>query len=331
MPISAIALALVALPSTPAISMPSAAPQPIIGGELLSEIEWPSVVSIIGIEGGLSTNTAHLCTGVLIDAQTALTAAHCLEEAEKFDQILVIFGDTIYTSDDNRKTTGSDYGLHPKYCLNKDDCTEDAYDFGYVVLSEPAKGVALIPPLVDQDEWDELISLDQEVLLVGFGATRDTNAEDSPGPLKMSELGYKRAVTTVITGFSPAGLEIHAGQEGRDTCFGDSGGPVFAQLATGDWRLIGITSRGVTPCGTGRGIYGVPYAALPWIRDQTSLDLLPSGCSDGDCLDTLPPKEARGCSLTGVAGRGASSGLGLALGIGLLGFSISRRRRASHP
>ncbi len=328
MPISATALALVALHSTPALGTPSPAPQAIVGGELLSETEWPSVVSIIGIEGGISTNTAYLCTGVLIDAQTALTAAHCLEDAEKFDQILVTFGETIYTNDDNRRTTGSDYGLHPDYCLS--DCKEDAYDFGYVTLTDPAIGVAIIPPLVDQDEWDELISLDHEVLFVGYGATRDVDADDSPGPLEMSEIGFKRAVTSVITGFSPAGLEIYAGQEGRDTCFGDSGGPVFAQLANGDWRLVGITSRGVTPCGSGRSIYGVPYAALPWIREQTAIDLLPPGCSEGDCLDTLPPKEARGCSQSGAAG-GRSSGLGLSLGIGLLGLCTYRRRRANLP
>ncbi|HFE44958.1 MAG TPA: trypsin-like serine protease [Nannocystis exedens] len=327
MPFFATALALIALHSTPALGSPSPTPQPIVGGELLSATEWPSVVSLIGIKGGVNTNTAYLCTGVLIDAQTALTAAHCLDEAETFDQIMVTFGDTIYTNDDNRRTTGDDYGIHPDYCLS--ECTEDAYDFGYVTLSEPAMGVPIIPPLVDQDEWDELISLDHEVLFVGFGAIRDTDAKDSPGPLEMSEIGLKRAVTSVITGFSPAGLEIIAGQEGRDTCFGDSGGPVFAQLATGDWRLVGITSRGVTPCGSGRGIYGVPYAALPWIRDETGINLLPPNCSDGDCLDTLPAKkETRGCSQSGIGARNSSSGYCLSLGISLLGLGICRRRRA---
>jgi MYXO-CTERM domain-containing protein len=213
--------------------------------------------------------------------------------------------------------------VHPEYCL-PEDCDTDAYDFGYVVLAEPVQGVQAIPPLVDQGEWDELMTVDHELLLVGFGATRDSEEDESSPPLKMDEVGYKRSVTTVLTGLSKTGLELFAGEEGRDTCFGDSGGPVFAQLASGEWRLVGITSRGVSPCGSGRGIYGVPYAALPWIAEETGVELLPASCAAGDCLDIAPPEEKGRCSVVGADGGDTPL-----LGLGLLGLVVLGRRRRS--
>jgi secreted trypsin-like serine protease len=74
-------------------------------------------------------------------------------------------------------------------------------------------------------------------------------------------------------------FELVAGQShlNRDTCHGDSGGPVFAHLEDGDnsYReyLVGITSRGVTSygsrdCGDG-GIYTrVDREVLQYIRGQ---------------------------------------------------------------
>jgi MYXO-CTERM domain-containing protein len=325
MPMStlALALALVALPAPAELAAGPTGAQPIIGGELVPSDAWQSVVAIIGIDNGLASATAHLCTGVLLDEQTAMTAAHCLAEAESYDQVLVIFGDSMYTIDPNRRTTAAASGNHPKYCFD-DGCSEDAYDYGYVVLTDAVVGVELIPPLVDQGEWDELMVEDHEVTLVGFGSTRDTS-EDGAAPLQMSEVGYKREVTTAISGFSSTGIEFIAGSEGRDTCNGDSGGPVFAQLANGEWRLVGITSRGKTPCGSGHGIYGVPYAALPWIRDETGVDLLPAECAAADCLDTAPPKE-RGCSIVGAEGRGGGVPLGFGLVVLAAGVGLRRRR-----
>lgn len=319
----ALALALIAIPTPGELTAAPTSAQPIIGGELVPLEAWQSVVAIVGIDAGLNSATAHLCTGVLLDSQTALTAAHCLAEAETFDQVLVVFGDSIYTIDPNRRTTAIETGGHPDYCFD-DGCKEDAYDYGYVVLADPVLGVELVPPLVDQAEWDELMVEGREVTLVGFGASRDTS-EDGDAPLAMGEVGYKREVTTKITDFSATGIEFVAGSEGRDTCNGDSGGPVFAQLASGEWRVVGITSRGKSPCGSGHGIYGVPYAALPWIRDETGVDLLPAECADAGCLDTAPAK-SRGCSIAGDLGAPTQAPVGLGLVVLAAALGLRRRR-----
>jgi len=311
-------LALLAPLAAPGLTTATPAPQPIIGGERTELTEWTSVVAILGIRAGFQAK-ANLCTGVLVDRKTVLTAAHCFDDAEEFEEIVVIFGDSIYATASGRRTAGLDYGLHPDYCLAK-ECTTDAYDFAYLTLEGEAAGIELIPPLVDQNEWDELMRPGASVVLVGFGATRDTSGEGDE-PLGASEFGIKHQTTASFQRLTGAGLEFIAGSEGRDTCGGDSGGPVFAQLADGAWRLIGVTSRGQLPCGTGLGVYGVPYAALPWLHEATGLDLLPATCAAGDCLDTAPKKE-RGCRISET-----TSDPGLALLTLILVVQARRRRQ----
>ena len=61
--------------------------------------------------------------------------------------------------------------------------------------------------------------------------------------------------------------------QGRDTCIGDSGGPVFAIVNSGPvyfYYLVGITSRGANRgrCGQG-GIYSLlTPGVVEWIRNQ---------------------------------------------------------------
>jgi Trypsin len=71
------------------------------------------------------------------------------------------------------------------------------------------------------------------------------------------------------------GLEmVLVGSLGRDSCFGDSGGPLYELIGDGarcDWRLVAITSRslggGYEACGSG-GLYTRADALDAWI-DRT--------------------------------------------------------------
>jgi hypothetical protein len=59
-----------------------------------------------------------------------------------------------------------------------------------------------------------------------------------------------------VTLFDP-GTMICAGTAGRDSCFGDSGGPLMAQTAAREWLQIGITSWGEGCARQGlAGVYG---------------------------------------------------------------------------
>ena len=56
---------------------------------------------------------------------------------------------------------------------------------------------------------------------------------------------------------------------GKDSCNGDSGGPVM-QLLDDSWSLVGIVSNGDAMC-TGKGIYTNISFYLEWILDKTIL------------------------------------------------------------
>ena len=70
------------------------------------------------------------------------------------------------------------------------------------------------------------------------------------------------------------GYEIVAGHRGllRDSCKGDSGGPLYIQAEDGSYLLLGATARGAwgraNECGDG-GIYVRVDQFLDWIREVT--------------------------------------------------------------
>lgn len=271
-PVASLVLALAGTPPSTGPATPSL--DPIVGGEPTGELEYGAIVAIV-------TSASALCTGTVVDSRLILTAAHCLAELPAVSNLTVYYGNDLQGS---MSAPAIGYGAHPEF---DPEGREDIHDYGYVQLgSDFVAPDGLIPPIVDQDEWDEAMRKGTTVTLVGFG--EDPDAENP-----LTSLGTKRKVDTEIRNFSAEGTEFFAGGEGHDSCQGDSGGPAIVKLESGELRLAGITSRGSDPCGDG-GYYGVPFAALSWVRDETGIDLLPATCEDDDCLDIAPPAEKEG-------------------------------------
>lgn len=249
---------------------------PIVGGQLVEAGEFDGVVALQAGNG--------LCSGTVVAPRVILTAAHCLAELDPSTEVIVHFGNEI-----NQGTVAAiNWGAHPRFCP---DCKADLFDYGFVELDTDfmvPDGYTL--PIVTQDEWDQAMNKGKEVTLVGFG--EDPNASGGS-----AGIGVKRKVTTSIRKLSDAGLEFFAGGDQQDSCNGDSGGPAFVRVASGELRLAGITSRGSNPCGEG-GYYSAPYPALCWVRDETGVDFIGGGCANCDCLDTAPPGDDSNCAVT---------------------------------
>jgi hypothetical protein len=209
----------------------------IYGGEPTAACGWPSTVHLGG------------CTGTLIHPELVVLAAHCvgLEPSE------ALFGDDFR---EPRISAGvSSCKAHP-------EASELGNDIGFCRLAHAVAGVPIVPVLAGC----EVSALEPgvEVVAVGFG-----EADDALG------LGPKRQVKMPIVSLDQSDALI--GGSGKDTCTGDSGGPVFVQLPDDTWRVFGVTSAGGA-CGQG-GHYSLLHPKLAWLERESGLDLTP--CHDG--------------------------------------------------
>jgi hypothetical protein len=273
---------------------------PIYGGEPTPAGEWPAVVAV---------RTNKLCTGTLVAPDLVLTAAHCFDP-DPVGGVQIYVGDSLSAG---QVILSDSWGRHPDFCLPS-DCGEDIYDFAYVRLPAPLD-IEPIVPITDQAEYSQAMQIGAPLWFVGFGADEE------------GVVGFKLQVLASLTSFNESGREFRAGGEGKDTCNGDSGGPALVQVASGEWRLAGVISRG-GECGQG-GIYGVPLPELCWLRDASGVDLLPGGCETCDCvaLSGEAPEAGCACELSpgGRAGPSRWLGGGLALVVGL-GLGLGLRR-----
>ncbi|KAL4127869.1 hypothetical protein PRIC2_006866 [Phytophthora ramorum] len=197
------------------------------------------------------------CAGALIAPQYILTAGHCIKTDEM--DIVATFG----TND----STGSGSGdakqfpviqgfRHPMYKKK-----EHLYDVGLLKLKTPVKRKTA--KLCAVDGSDNEVGTMATVL--GWGKTEDSSGAASPileqltiPVISNAQCGkFEKYVGRVTEGMLCAGTG-----NGKDTCNGDSGGPLLVD----DDILIGCVSWG-SKCGEQAGIYTRLTYVMDYIED----------------------------------------------------------------
>ncbi len=218
---------------------------PIVGGTPAPAGKWPDLVAVN--DQGDAT-----CTGTLIAPTVVLTAAHCLTRG--LDSVLV--GATSL----ERPAEGE------VIAIARTEAFVDA-DLGILLLSTPSTRAprALATGWAAADVQDGTA-----ITIAGYGATDASGTAFSPD-LREAETTVTDADCVTAVGCEEAlqpGGELGAGGMGIDTCYGDSGGPLYVTTAYGTF-LAGVTSRGyddaTVDCSQG-GIYVRPHKFMAWIE-----------------------------------------------------------------
>ncbi|MBV9924086.1 MAG: trypsin-like serine protease [Acidobacteria bacterium] len=221
--------------------------QPIVGGEPTTD--FPDCCAVGSDEG-------FYCTGTLIAPNLVVTARHCTDVTRVF-----LKGSDVSKPEQGLIVEVLKEVAHPEY------------DIRFLVLKS---AVDVKPRRVARGSE---VGNPKEALAVGFG-TIDTDGEIGYGikrkvKVPIASVGCSSSADVKKFGCNQ-GKEVVAGHKGllKDSCRGDSGGPLYIKNSQGSYSLLGATSRGLgntqNVCGDG-GIYVRVDQFLDWVHEQTGI------------------------------------------------------------
>lgn len=231
----------------------------IVGGAAVSITQHPWQVAIAR-HTVASAYDAQFCGGVIVDERHVITAAHCLDAQAPFgvtedgDTRDVIAGMTDLSGPAGppaQRIQILTWGGMPQF--DQASNTPGPYDAALATLSQPldlsgpeARPAVLVGP-------GELTGVGVVTRVSGWGLTE---ADLYPPELRVTDLltvGDADCGTSYNPGDVDPPTMLCAIAPGRDSCSGDSGGPLTAV----DGTLLGLVSWGSDPCASSDGAPGV--------------------------------------------------------------------------
>merc|ERR1711892_729920 len=235
----------------------------IVGGYEAEEHEWPWIVALF-------IDDAWFCGGALISDEFVLTAAHCAEDAQRFD--IMAGAHNVRADSEPERVEISSYNgwTHPEW-----DTNTLANDLALIRLPEKIPLNDYISPSCLPTS--ELVAQEGDLVTpIGWGKPSDSAGGISPVLRMVVDLPIiTNKACNDIYGIVGDGVVCMDTSGGKGTCSGDSGGPLgYFDESRERWIEIGIVSFGASAgCEVGypSGFTRTNYY-LDWIKDQTGIE-----------------------------------------------------------
>jgi trypsin len=236
----------------------------IVGGNPVDISRYPWQVAVM-IDG------QQACGGSLLTSRIVITAAHCAFDTDPDcgpfsgvgrpafctslfdpggdgtskldpDDVSVILGHTTISSGAGSASTVIGVSFRSDYDNNFRGDGVPRSDVGYLVLASPSAQTQIkIADASARSLWTSGMPVD----ISGWGTTSEFSGatQNALRATTVNILDDASCGSAYGSDFD-AGTMVCAAAPGRDTCAGDSGGPLQAPLAGGGYRLVGITGWG---------------------------------------------------------------------------------------
>ncbi|XP_026316200.1 phenoloxidase-activating enzyme-like [Hyposmocoma kahamanoa] len=274
-------------PSSQCCGIDTRSSNSIIDGYEASVRQYPWVALLEYEMNGFSSTT--LCGGFLISSYYVMTAAHCVT-GEMFDNrkvrlVNVILGEydiTNHGKDCARDIDGvndctdgaisipvEDIQIHPSYSGE----ISSQGDIALIRLAKAAPYTDFIRPIcLPKENIYSYAEKDLVLLTSGWGVSKQSldmlgwfDMKDKLSPVKLHvEVPYI-PLEKCKSQLPVSNEHICAGDVGKRSCGGDSGGPLMYEL-NGQYEAVGVTSYGSDVCAVLPIVYTNVYSNLPWIE-----------------------------------------------------------------
>ncbi len=233
----------------------------IIGGEQAPAGEWPYMVALTTRDKSFVW-----CGGSLLNERYVLTAAHCVDKKDPSTMDVIVGAYDMDNISAAERIRVKQIYVHQDYAY-----ASGGNDIAVLEL-ESAPRLTQFTSIATAADFNRINNGDL-LTVIGFGTRKEENGVKSDAPTKLHQVDVPfvqiEECRTKGGSYARQGDGVFcAGTAGKDSCSGDSGGPIFFRTNHG------LTQMGVVSWGDGcgqpnkPGVYTKLSAFNNWINDQ---------------------------------------------------------------